>query len=211
MAFELMKLPYAYDALAPHVSKDTLHFHHDKHHQAYVTKLNQLVGGTPLASQGLEDVILAAHQDEAKKAVFNNAGQVWNHNLFWNSMKPGGGGEPGGALRARIEQDFGSFEKFKEKFVADAVAQFGSGWCWLVEDNGKLAVRATPNAVTPIVDGQRVLLTCDVWEHAYYLDYKNEREKFVKTFIDNLANWDYAAACLDFVAEDVGHKSRAKR
>jgi Fe-Mn family superoxide dismutase len=211
MAFELMNLPYAYDALAPHVSKDTLHFHHDKHHQAYVNKLNQLVGGTPLANKGLEDVILATHGDDAKKAVFNNAGQVWNHNLFWNSMAPGGGGEPSGNLRARIDQDFGSFEKFKEKFVADAVAQFGSGWCWLVEDKGKLAVRATPNAVTPIVDGQRVLLTCDVWEHAYYLDYKNEREKFVKTFIDNLANWGYAAACLDFVAEDVGHKSRVKR
>ncbi|HET7597249.1 MAG TPA: superoxide dismutase [Burkholderiales bacterium] len=210
MTFELMKLPYAYDALAPHVSKDTLHFHHDKHHQAYVNKLNQLVGGTPLANKGLEDVILAAHKDESKKAVFNNAGQVWNHNLFWNSMTPGGGREPSGNLRARIEQDFGSFEKLKETFVADAVAQFGSGWCWLIEDGGKLAVRATPNAVTPIVDGQRVLLTCDVWEHAYYLDYKNEREKFVKAFIDHLANWDYAASCLDFVAQDAGRKSRAQ-
>jgi Fe-Mn family superoxide dismutase len=211
MAFELVKLPYAYDALAPHVSKETLHFHHDKHHQAYVDKLNQLVAGTPFADKALEEIIQATHGDKSQTAVFNNAGQVWNHNLFWNSMAPNGGGEPKGALKSRIEKDFGSVEKFKEGFTQEAVGQFGSGWCWLIDDGGKLAVRATPNAVTPIVDGQRVLLTCDVWEHAYYLDYKNERAKFVKTFLDRLAHWDYAAACLDFQTEDVGHKSRAQR
>lgn len=198
MAFQLPKLPYAYDALAPHVSKDTLHYHHDKHHKAYVSKLNELIAGTNLEKKSLEDIIVATAKDESKKKIFNNAAQTWNHTVFWSSMSPGGGGEPGGGMMERIEKDFGGFDAFKEKFVKEAVDQFGSGWTWLVDDNGKLLIRATHDAMTPLAEGQSVLLTCDVWEHAYYLDYQNEREKFVKTFLDNLANWDYAASCLGF-------------
>jgi Fe-Mn family superoxide dismutase len=206
MSFHLPKLPYAYDALAPLVSKDTLHFHHDKHHRAYVDKLNKLVAGTELADKPIEDVILATAKDDSKKNIFNNAAQHWNHAVFWHCMAPGGG-EPQGELRERIDKHFGSLDAFKEKFVKEGVEQFGSGWVWLVDDGSKLAVRATHDAMTPLADGQRVLITCDVWEHAYYLDYKNEREKFLKAFIDNLANWDYAASCLRFDAQEKPRKT----
>jgi len=207
MAFQLPKLPYAYDALAPHVSKDTLRVHHDKHHRAYVDKANKLVAGTPFAGKPLEDVIVATAGDESKSAIFNNVAQIWNHNMLWNSMAPDGGGTPKGAMMSRIEADFGSFVKFSDQFVEKAVGQFGSGWCWLVDDGGTLAVRATHDAATPLIDGQRALLACDVWEHAYYLDYQNERERFVKTFLERLAHWDYAAACLDFEAHEPPQKS----
>jgi Fe-Mn family superoxide dismutase len=206
MAFHLPKLPYAYDALAPHVSENTLHYHHDKHHRTYVDKLNELVEGTELARKPLEDVILAAAKDESKKKIFNNAAQHWNHAVFWLCMSPGGG-EPRGELREKIDKHFGSFVKFKETFVHEGVEQFGSGWVWLVEDGGKLLIRATHDAMTPLVEGQRVLMTCDVWEHAYYLDYKNEREKFLKAFIDNLANWDYATSCLHFDEQEKPRKT----
>lgn len=196
MAFELPPLPYAANALEPHMSANTFSFHHAKHHNAYVTNLNNLIKDTPLASKSLEEIIHAVAGDASKAGVFNNAAQVWNHTFFWSSMKPGGGGKPSGDLLARIEKDFGSFDKFKEDFKNAAVTQFGSGWAWLVEEKGALKVTKTGNADTPLVHGQKPLLTVDVWEHAYYLDYQNRRPDFVTAFLDHLANWDFAAANL---------------
>jgi Fe-Mn family superoxide dismutase len=193
MAFELPPLPYAKNALEPHMSANTLDFHHGKHHQAYVTNLNNLTKDTPMASQSLEAIIRATYRDDAKIGIFNNAAQVWNHTFFWNSMKPGGGGAPSGRLAAAIDSDLGGLAKFKDDFKAAAVAQFGSGWAWLVADNGKLKITRTANAVTPLAEGQTALLTCDVWEHAYYLDYQNRRPDFVQAFLDHLVNWDFAA------------------
>ncbi len=193
MAFELPALPYDKSALEPHISANTLDFHHGKHHNAYVTNLNNLVKDTDLASKSLEDIIKAAAGDPAKAGVFNNAAQIWNHTFFWNSMKPGGGGAPSGDLAARIDADFGSLDAFKEEFKNAAVTQFGSGWAWLVVEGGKLAVVKTPNAETPITGSATPLITCDVWEHAYYLDYQNRRPDFVQTFLDSLVNWDFAA------------------
>lgn len=196
MAFELPPLPYAANALEPHMSANTFSFHHAKHHNAYVTNLNNLIKDTPLAAKSLEEIIHAVAGDASKAGVFNNAAQVWNHTFFWSSMKPAGGGKPTGELLARIETDFGSFDKFKEDFKAAAVGQFGSGWAWLVEEKGTLKVTKTGNADTPMVHGQKALLTVDVWEHAYYLDYQNRRPDFVGAFLDHLANWDFAAANL---------------
>lgn len=196
MAFELPPLPYAANALEPHMSANTFSFHHAKHHNAYVTNLNNLIKDTPLASKSLEDIIHAVAGDASKAGVFNNAAQVWNHTFFWSSMKPGGGGKPAGDLLARIEKDFGSFDKFKEDFKAAAVGQFGSGWAWLVEEKGTLKIVKTGNADTPLAHGQKALLTVDVWEHAYYLDFQNRRPDYVQTFLDHLANWDFAAANL---------------
>lgn len=192
MAFELPPLPYAQDALEPHVSARTLEFHHGKHHNAYVTNLNNLVKDTDLAAKPLEDVIKAAAADlPAKQPIFNNAAQVWNHTFFWNCMKKGGGGKPSGKVLSRIEADFGSYEKCAEEFKNAAVTQFGSGWAWLVEHNGKLKVTKTGNADLPLAHGQKALLTVDVWEHAYYLDYQNRRPDFVQAFLDNLVNWEF--------------------
>jgi Fe-Mn family superoxide dismutase len=193
MAFELPPLPYAKNALEPYISANTLDFHHGKHHQAYVTNLNNLTKDTPMASQSLEAIIRATYRDDAKIGIFNNAAQVWNHTFFWHSMKPGGGGAPSGRLAAAIDSDLGGLAKFKDDFKAAAVAQFGSGWAWLVADNGKLKITRTANAVTPLAEGQTALLTCDVWEHAYYLDYQNRRPDFVQAFLDHLVNWDFAA------------------
>jgi len=193
MAFELPPLPYAKNALEPHMSAQTLDFHHGKHHQAYVTNLNNLVKDTPLAGQSLEQIIQATVKDESKAGLFNNAAQVWNHTFFWNCMKPNGGGAPTGALAQKINAAFGSFDKFKEQFKQAAATQFGSGWAWLVSDGGQLKVTKTPNAVNPMAQGQTALLTCDVWEHAYYLDYQNRRPDFVQTFLDKLVNWDFVA------------------
>jgi len=193
MAFELPALPYAADALAPYMSAQTLGFHHGKHHQTYVTNLNGLVKDTPLADKSLEEIILATVGDASKIGVFNNAAQVWNHTFFWNSMKPQGGGAPSGALAERINADFGSLDAFKEEFKKTALAQFGSGWAWLVLEEGKLKVVKTANAATPFTDKQKPLLTCDVWEHAYYLDYQNRRADMVSAFLDHLVNWDFAA------------------
>ncbi|MCP5432106.1 MAG: superoxide dismutase [Alphaproteobacteria bacterium] len=193
MAFELPALPYARDALAPHISSNTLDFHYGKHHQAYVTNLNKLLDGSPLAKKSLEDVILESAKDSSKAGVFNNAAQVWNHTFYWNSMKPGGGGAPKGDIADKIKADFGSTEKFVEEFKNAGATQFGSGWAWLVLDKGKLAVTKTPNADLPMAHGQTALLTMDVWEHAYYLDFQNRRPDYIATFLDKLVNWDFAS------------------
>ena len=199
MTIQLPDLPYAKDALAPHISAKTLEFHHDKHHAAYVTNANKLIAGTPLENAPLEEIVRAAAADPSKKGLFNNAGQVWNHNFLWNSMKPNGGGKPTGDIAARIEKDFGGYDAFVEKFSAAAVGQFGSGWAWLVLDGGKLVVVGTANADTPLVHGQTALLTADVWEHAYYLDYQNRRADYIDAYFKSI-NWDVVskrhAACL---------------
>ena len=189
MAFELPPLPYPKDALAPHISAETLEYHHGKHHAAYVTNLNKLIEGKPEANKSLEEIIMGS---EIGTGVFNNAAQVWNHTFYWSSMKPNGGGQPTGDLLAAINRDFGSFEKFKEEFANAGATQFGSGWAWLVLQNGKLAVTKTPNADLPMKHGQKALLTMDVWEHAYYIDYRNARPKYIETFLSSLANWDFA-------------------
>jgi Fe-Mn family superoxide dismutase len=193
MAFELPPLPYSKDALEPHMSARTLDFHHGKHHQAYVTALNNLIRDTPLAQKSLEEIIHATAKDEAKATTFNNAAQVWNHTFFWHSMKPKGGGMPKGDVARRIDEAFGSFDKFKEEFKQAGATQFGSGWAWLILDGGKLKIAKTPNAVNPLSQGKTALLTCDVWEHAYYLDFQNRRPDFVQGFLDNLVNWDFVA------------------
>ena len=191
MPFELPPLPYAKDALAPHISANTLDFHHGKHHQAYVTNLNNLTKDTPLASKGLEEVIKEVAGDSGKVGVFNNAAQVWNHTFFWHCMKPAGGGKPTGQVASAIDQGFGSYEKFVEEFKNACVTQFGSGWGWLAAEDGTLKGVKTPNADLPLAHGQKALLTCDVWEHAYYLDYQNRRPDYVQAFLDNLVNWDF--------------------
>lgn len=188
MAFELPPLPFAKDALAPHMSAETLEYHYGKHHQTYVTNLNNLVKGTEFEKMSLEEIIL-----KSSAGVFNNAAQVWNHTFFWHCLKPNGGGKPTGALAEAINKAFGSFEAFKEKFSQTAITTFGSGWGWLVKNkDGSLAVVSTSNAQTPMTAGQKALLTCDVWEHAYYIDYRNARPKFVEAFW-NLINWDFVA------------------
>ena len=194
MEHTLPPLPFAKNALVPHMSEETLEFHYGKHHQTYVTNLNNLVKDTPLASQSLEQIILAVAKDDTKAGVFNNAAQVWNHTFFWNSMSPKGGGTPTGVLADAITKTFGSIDKFKEDFKAAAVGQFGSGWAWLVVEGGALKIVKTGNAGTPLTAGQTALLTVDVWEHAYYIDYRNRRPDFVQTFLDKLVNWDFATA-----------------
>jgi superoxide dismutase, Fe-Mn family len=187
MAFTLPPLPYDKGALAPHLSAETLEYHHDKHHAAYVNNLNKLIEGKPEASKSLEEIIKTS-----EGGVFNNAAQVWNHTFYWSCMKPGGGAAPTGDLAQAITRDFGSLEKLTEELSAAAVTQFGSGWAWLVLDKGKLAVTKTPNADLPLKHGQKALLTLDVWEHAYYIDYRNLRPKYVETFFKSLVNWDFA-------------------
>ena len=191
MAFELPPLPYAKDALAPHISAETLDYHYGKHHQTYVTNLNKLVEGTDNADKSLEDVILAADG-----GLFNNAAQVWNHTFYWNSMAPGGGGAPTGELADKINSAFGSLDGFKEKFAEAGTTQFGSGWAWLIEGDAGLEITKTANADLPLKHGQKALLTMDVWEHAYYIDYRNARPSYIKTFLDSLINWDFAASNL---------------
>ncbi len=193
MVFELPALPFAEDALEPYYSARTLSFHHGKHHKAYVDNLNKLIAGTEMESKSLEEIILLAAGDPAMTGIFNNAAQIWNHSFFWRCLKPGGGGKPQGAVAARIEASFGSYEKFAEQFKAAAVGRFGSGWGWLVLDGGALKILSTPNAETPLAKGQKALLTVDVWEHAYYLDYQNRRPDFVQAFLDHLVNWDFVA------------------
>jgi Fe-Mn family superoxide dismutase len=187
MPFTLPSLPYEQDALEPHVSANTMSFHYGKHHNAYVTNLNKLIEGTDFAGATLEQIIA-----KSDGGIFNNAAQVWNHTFFWHSMTPAGGGKPSGKLAEKIDADFGSFDKFREEFTAAATTQFGSGWAWLVVDNGKLKVVKTANAETPLKSGQTPLLTLDVWEHAYYLDYQNRRPDFIQVFLNNLANWGFA-------------------
>jgi len=192
MAFTIPDLPFGYDDLAPHMSRQTLEFHHDKHHQTYATNLNKLVDGTPQADQSLEEIMKATAGDASKKGVFNNAAQVWNHSFFWNSLSPSKTA-PSGALAAEIDKAFGSLDGFKDKFKAAGAAQFGSGWAWLVKSGSGLEIVTTPNAECPLTDGKTPLLTCDVWEHAYYLDFQNRRPDFLTTFVNDLINWDFAA------------------
>ena len=192
MAIELPTLPYAMDGLAPHISPETLEYHHGKHHAAYVANVNKMIEGTPNAGKSLEDII-----QSADGGLFNNAAQVWNHSFYWRCMKPGGGGDPSGALLEAVNGAFGSVADFKQKFKEAAMGQFGSGWAWLVKgSDGKLQITKTANADLPMKHGQTALLTCDVWEHAYYLDYQNRRPDYVQAFIDNLINWDFVAANL---------------
>ncbi|MEW0941828.1 MULTISPECIES: superoxide dismutase [Acinetobacter calcoaceticus/baumannii complex] len=194
--FSLPDLPYSHDALEPHISKETLEFHHDKHHQTYVTNLNNLVKDTDLTDQSLEDIIVTTANDSTKAGIFNNAAQVWNHTFYWHCMKPQGGGKPEDTLAAKIEADFGSYENFLKEFTNAAITQFGSGWAWLVTDqiNGKLSIAKTSNADTPLAHGQIALLTIDVWEHAYYIDFRNARPKYIETFLENLINWEFVNA-----------------
>lgn len=194
MAYTLPALPYDYTALQPYISKSTLEFHHDKHHAAYVSKYNDAVANTEYDSQSIEDVIKSIAGNPDKAGLFNNAAQAWNHSFYWQCMKPNGGGTPTGALADKITADFGSFDKFIEAFKTAGATQFGSGWAWLVLENGTLKVTKTGNADLPLVHGQIALLTMDVWEHAYYLDYQNKRPDYINTFVTQLVNWDFVAS-----------------
>ncbi len=188
MTHELPPLPYAKDALAPHISSETLDYHYDKHHATYVSKLNDQIEGTEFADASLEDIVI-----NSSGGVFNNAAQVWNHTFYWNCLSPQGGGAPSGDIAEAIDTAFGSFDAFKEKFAAAAAGQFGSGWAWLVKDaDGGLSITATSNAENPMTSGATPLLTCDVWEHAYYIDYRNQRPAYVEAFW-NIVNWEFVA------------------
>ncbi|MBK9615958.1 MAG: superoxide dismutase [Fe] [Uliginosibacterium sp.] len=190
MAHTLPALPYAKNALAPHLSEETFEYHYGKHHQAYVTNLNNLIPGTEFETASLEDII-----KKASGGIYNNAAQIWNHSFFWNCLKPAGGGEPTGALATAINAKWGSFAAFKEAFTKSAVGNFGSSWTWLVKKaDGSVDILNTGAAGNPLTSGDVPLLTIDLWEHAYYIDYRNARPKFVETFLDKLANWDFAAA-----------------
>ena len=194
MAFTLPDLPYDKSALEPHISAQTLEFHHGKHHNTYVTNLNKLIEGSDMANASLEDIIQQTAGKSDQKGIFNNSAQVWNHTFYWHSMKPHGGGSPSGELADKIANDFGSYEQFVEEFKQAGATQFGSGWAWLVlAKDGSLKVTKTPNAENPMTDGHTPLLTMDVWEHAYYLDYQNRRPDYIATFLNELVNWDFAA------------------
>ena len=190
------QLPYALDALEPHISKNTLEFHYGKHHQAYVTNLNKLIEGTDLADASLEEIIKASAGDSSKAGIFNNAAQVWNHSFYWASMSGNGGELKNEKLSALIDSSFGSFDNFKSEFATAGATQFGSGWAWLIQNGDKLEITKTANADTPLAHGQHALLTMDVWEHAYYLDFQNKRPDYISTFIDKLINWDHVASLL---------------
>ncbi|NJN05917.1 MAG: superoxide dismutase [Rhodobacteraceae bacterium] len=191
MAIELPALPYARDALAPHISAETIDFHYGKHHQAYVTNLNNMLPGTEFEGMELEQIIR-----KSSGAVFNNAAQIWNHTFYWNCLGPKGGGEPSGKLADAINRDFGSFAQFKEQFSKLSIGTFGSGWGWLVLDGDKLAIMKTPNGENPLMHGKQALLGIDVWEHAYYLDYRNRRPDYVQAWLDHLVDWNAVAARL---------------
>lgn len=196
MAIELPALPYEADALEPYIGATTLGFHHGKHHQTYVTNTNNLIKGTDLENASLEAIIASSANNAEKVGLFNNAAQVWNHTFYWSCMKKGGGGAPTGAIAAKINEDFGSYDAFAEAFKNAGLTQFGSGWAWLVLEAGKLKITKTPNADTPMAHGQKAILTVDVWEHAYYLDYQNKRADYIDTFLKHLVNWDFANANL---------------
>jgi Fe-Mn family superoxide dismutase len=191
--FTLPDLPYAHDALEPHMSKETLEFHHDKHHKTYVDKANDLISGTDLEGKDLEDVVRDSHKTD--QALFNNAAQHYNHTHFWQWMKPNGGGDVPKALEQAIEDVFGDLDGFKEKFIEAGTGQFGSGWVWLAMTHKGLDIMATPNGENPLVHGSVPLLGCDVWEHSYYIDYRNGRADYLKAFLNHLVNWDYVAEC----------------
>lgn len=189
MSFELPPLPYIENALEPYISARTMSFHYGKHHKAYVDNLNKLVAGTPFEEMKLEEIIKETADKPEYAAIFNNAAQDWNHTFFWNCMKANGGGEPEGELKTKINKAFGSYDKFKEEFKNAAVSQFGSGWAWLAEDKDGVKVMKTPNGDNPLAHGLKALMTVDVWEHAYYLDYQNRRGDFVDAFLEHLINW----------------------
>ena len=190
MTFKLPELPYAYDALAPYMSAETLEYHHDKHHNTYVEKGNQLIEGSGLEGKSIEEVVTGSHG--TNQGLFNNVAQHYNHMHFWQWMKPdGGGNKVPGALAAKIDEDLGGYDKFRADFIDAGVTQFGSGWCWLAMKDGKLHIMKTPNGENPLVHGATPLLGCDVWEHSYYIDYRNARPKYLEAFVDNLVNWDY--------------------
>jgi superoxide dismutase, Fe-Mn family len=191
MALTLPPLPYAYDALQPHMSRETLEYHHDKHHKAYVDTANNLLKDSPLADKPLEVIIKESHGKNAP--LFNNAAQAWNHTLFWNWLKPHGGGKTPGKLEKALTDSFGSLDEAKKQFIQAGVTQFGSGWAWLVVKNGKIEILKTPNGENPIIHDSIAILGVDVWEHSYYIDYRNRRADYLQAFVDNLVNWDYVA------------------
>ena len=197
MIFELPKLDYQKNALAPIMSEETLDLHHGKHHQTYVTNLNKFIKDTELSNATLEEIIKKTSKDASKSGIFNNASQHWNHNLFWKCMKSNGGGHMPSQLEKRITSDFGSINKFKEDFIQAGISQFGSGWVWLSIKNGKLIVTKTANAINPLIDNIKPILGCDLWEHSYYVDYRNRRPDYLKVFVDKLINWEFIASQLD--------------
>ena len=197
MTFQLPKLDYSKSSLSPHMSEETLDLHHGKHHQTYITNLNNLIKDSGLENSSLEEIVKKTSADPSKIGIFNNAGQHWNHILFWKCMKPKGGGALPGKLEKRINSDFGSVDKFKEQFIQAGITQFGSGWAWLAIDKGKLIVTKTANASNPLVNNMKPILGCDVWEHSYYVDYRNRRPDYLKSFIENLVNWEFVESQLD--------------
>jgi Fe-Mn family superoxide dismutase len=198
----LPDLPYSKDALAPAMSAETLEYHHDKHHKAYADKGNELIEKAGLGDKSVEEIIIASYGKADQAPLFNNVAQFWNHNHFWNMMKPNGGGSKlPGALEGPIKKAFGGFDQFREQFIAGGMAQFGSGWVWLVsDDDGTVSIIKTPNGENPLVHGKKTILGCDVWEHSYYIDYRNARQKYLEAFVDKLVNWDYAASLYDDTA-----------
>ena len=197
MFFELPKLNYSNDGLAPIMSQETLELHHGKHHQTYITNLINFIKDTNMTQMSLEEIILDSFEDKSKVGIFNNASQHWNHNLFWKCMKPNGGGQMPPKLEKKIILDFGSVDNFKKEFKQAGITQFGSGWCWLSINNGKLVVTKTANAENPLIKNMKPILGCDVWEHSYYIDYKNRRPEYLDKFINNLVDWEFVESQLD--------------
>jgi len=197
MSFELPKLDYAKNALAPIMSEETLDLHHGKHHQTYITNLNNFIKDTDMAGMSLEEIVHNSSKDKSKAGIFNNASQHWNHELFWKCMKPNGGGSMPKKLEDRIKTDLGSVEEFKKQFIQAGITQFGSGWCWLSISNGKLVVSKTPNAENPLIHNMKPILGCDVWEHSYYVDYRNRRPEYLENFFEKLVNWEFVESQLD--------------
>ena len=197
MSFELPKLDYAKNALAPIMSEETLDLHHGKHHQTYITNLNNFIKDTDMAGMSLEEIVHNSSKDKSKAGIFNNASQHWNHELFWKCMKPNGGGSMPKKLEDRIKSDLGSIEEFKKQFIQAGITQFGSGWCWLSISNGKLVVSKTPNAENPLIHNMKPILGCDVWEHSYYVDYRNRRPEYLENLFEKLVNWEFVDSQLD--------------
>ena len=197
MTHSLPKLDYANEALAPIMSAETLDLHHGKHHQTYITNLNNFIKDTNMATMSLDEIISESSKDKSKAGIFNNASQHWNHNLFWKCMKPNGGGQLPPRLEERIVSDFGSVDQFKQDFKQAGITQFGSGWCWLSINDGKLVVTKTANAANPLIENMKPILGCDVWEHSYYIDYRNRRPEYLDKFIENLINWEFVESLLD--------------
>ncbi len=201
MTFKLPKLDYSNEALSPIMSQETLELHHGKHHQTYITNLNNFIKDTDMDEMSLEDIIIKSSKDSSKAGIFNNASQHWNHNLFWKCMKPKGGGSIPSKLEKKIIEDFESVEKFKDQFKQAGITQFGSGWCWLSLNNDKLVVTKTANAANPLIENMKPILGCDVWEHSYYIDYRNRRPEYLDKFIESLVDWEFVESILDQIDE----------